>query len=179
MVPEEIAALSEVAAAPPIASETYIEPTRQRSWLAFQRMLGVIYAQGLPASQTASAFNAFLNRYPEQPVVYAAFLQFDFEQQDWRSAQSLIERYSRRFAEDNVFLIRAQANLEFRRGNIDAALAVYDHNFEPLWPADQIQSYFGLLERTHRERAFVAAAREQLAAHPDGRVKGASMSVIG
>jgi cellulose synthase operon protein C len=168
LVPQEIAVLNEVAAAPPIPSETYVAPTGQHSWVAFERILGTIYLQGLPPSQTASTFNAFLARYPDQPVLYAAFLQFQLEQQDWPAAQSVIERYIRQFPQDNIFPIRAQALLEFHRGNIDAALAVYDHAFQPLWPAELIQSYFALLDQTHRQRAFVAAAREQLATHPDG-----------
>jgi hypothetical protein len=168
MVPQEIAVLRDVAAAPPIASEAYIAPNQQRSWLAFERILGAINKQGLPPSETASAFSAFLVRYSDQPVLYAAFLQFQLEQQDWAAAQSLIDRYRRQFPQDDIFPIRAQALLEFRRGNIDAALDVYDQAFKPLWPAELIQSYFALLEQTHRQRAFVAAAREQLAAHPDG-----------
>jgi hypothetical protein len=168
MVPQEIAALSEVAAAPPVPSEAYIVPTQQRSWLAFESILGAIYQQNLPPAQTASTFDAFLARYPDQPAVYAAFLQFQLEQQDWPAAESLIARYSRQFPQDNIFPIRAHALLQFRRGNIDAAIAVYDHAFQPFWPAELIQSYFALLDRTHRQRAFVAAAREQLAAHPDG-----------
>ena len=168
MAPQEIAVLSEVAAAPPIPSETYIDPTEQRSWVAFERILGTIYLQGLPPAQTASTFNAFIARYPDQPVLYAAFLQFQLEQQDWPAAQSVIERYGRQFPQDKIFPIRAHALLEFQRGNIDAALAVYDHAFQPLWPAELIQSYFALLDQTHRQRAFVAAAREQLATHPDG-----------
>ena len=168
MVPQEIAILSEAAAAEPIPSEAYIDPTKQRSWLAFERILGAAYQQGLPASQTASTFSAFINRYPDQPVLYAAFLQFALEQQDWKAAQSVVERYQRQFPREDIFPIRAQARLEFRRGNIDAALAEYNHAFQPLWPAELIQSYFALLDQTHRQRAFVAAAREQLAAHPDG-----------
>ena len=168
LIPQEIATLNEVAAAPPIASETYIDPTQQRSWLAFERILGAIYLQNLPPSQTASTFSAFLARYPDQPAVYAAFLQFQLEQHDWPAAESLIVSYGRQFPQDSIFPIRAQALLEFRRGNIDAALAVYDRAFQPLWPRELIQSYFALLDQTHRQRAFVAAARAQLAAHPNG-----------
>ena len=168
MVPQEIAVLREVAAAPAMATEAYIEPGAQRSWLAFERILGAIYAQGLPASETASTFNAFVARYPEEPTVYAAYLQFEMEQKDWAGTQAVIDRYAKSFPRDKVFVIRAQALLEFRRGNVDAALAVYDRGFQPLWPSELIQSYFGLLETAHRQRAFVAAAREKLAARPDG-----------
>jgi len=168
MIPQEIAVLNEVAAAAPLASETYVAPTEQRSWRAFERILGILYQQGLEPAQTVSTFEAFLKRYPDQPVLYAAFLEFQLEEKDWAGAQSLIERYGRQFPQDKIFPIRAQALLEFRRGNIDAALAVYDHGFQPLWPQELVQSYFALLHQTHRQRAFVAAAREELTAHPDG-----------
>jgi cytochrome c-type biogenesis protein CcmH/NrfG len=168
LIPQEIATLNQVAASAPIASEMYLDPTQQRSWRIFERILGTIDLQNLPPSQTASTFSAFLARYPDQPAVYAAFLQFQLEQHDWPAAASLITSYRHQFPAENVFPIRAEALLEFRRGNIDAALAVYDHAFQPLWPTDLIQSYFALLDQTHRQRAFVAEARAQLAAHPDG-----------
>ena len=53
--------------------------------------------QGLPASQTASTFNAFIDRYPTSPSSTLHFWQFDLEQQDWKAAQSLIERYRKQF----------------------------------------------------------------------------------
>jgi len=168
MSQQEIAVLGEVAAAPMMPSEKYLDPSKQRSWMAFERILGTLYRQGLPSSQTASTFDAFLARYPDQPAVYAAAFQFQLEQRNWAEAERLLERYARQFPHDSIFPVRARALLEYRRGNVDAALAVYDHAFEPLWPAELVQSYLALLDQTHRQRAFVAAAREQLAAHPDG-----------
>jgi hypothetical protein len=167
-IPQEIATLKEVAAAPPAAADTYTNPTQQRSWLAFERMLGAIEQQGLPPAETSSTFTTFLARYPGQPSVYAAFFAFQLRQHDWAAAESLLARYRQQFPQDAVFPVRAQALLEYSRGNIDAALAVYDRAFQPLWPPELIQSYFELLNQTHRQRAFVADARAQLAAHPDG-----------
>jgi hypothetical protein len=166
--PQEIATLNEVAAAPTPSSETYLDPTRQRSWIAFERILTTIDQQGLPPADTAATFNAALTRYPNQPALYAATLQFDLDQKDWPAATALIARYHLQFPLDDIFPVRAQALLEFRRGNIDAALAVYDHAFQPLWSPDLVQSYLALLAQTHRQRAFVASARQQLTDHPDG-----------
>jgi hypothetical protein len=168
LVPEEIATLRDVALAPPLPAEAFTNPSSQRSWLAFERILGAIDQQGLPPAQTSATFADFLTRYPDQPAVYAANLQFQLDQKDWSAAEALISRYTQRLPQDAVFPIRARALLEFRRGNLDAALAVYDHAFQPLWPAELTQSYLALLDQTHRQRAFVAAAREQLVAHPDG-----------
>jgi hypothetical protein len=39
--------------------------------------------------------------------------------------------------------------------------------FQPLWPAELVQSYFDLLKLTYRERQFLERARSELAANPD------------
>ncbi len=60
--------------------------------------------------------------------------------------------------------------LEYRRGSsasIDKALAIYNAGFAPLWPAELVESYYSLLMQTHRQREFLAAARERLAQSPD------------
>jgi cytochrome c-type biogenesis protein CcmH/NrfG len=168
MSAQEIATLTEVATAPPLASEEYLKPGDQRSWQAFERILGTIYRQNLPATQTASKFDAFLTRYPDQPAIYAADLRFQLDQQDWNATSSLIMRYEHQFPTDKIFPMRARALLELRRNNAAAALALYDTSFQPLWPAELVQSYFALLEQTHQQRAFVVAARERLTTHPDG-----------
>ena len=48
-IPQAIAVLKQVAAAPSPASETYVDPTQQRSWRAFDRIFTLIHDQGLPA----------------------------------------------------------------------------------------------------------------------------------
>lgn len=167
-VAQELATLHQVAAAPPISAERFVDPAHQRSWNAFIRIFALINDQGLPVAQTNATFQAFLTRYPTEPSVYAQFLTWQLAQKDWSAAENLLARYQTAFPKDQVFPIRAQALLDYRRGNIDQALAIYDKSFQPLWDANLVQLYFGLLDATHRQRAFVADARAQLAAHPDG-----------
>jgi hypothetical protein len=168
LIPQELATLTEVAAAGPIASERFVDPARQRSWQAYQRMLALIADQGLPQAQVTTTFDALLTRYPDQPAAYAQFLSWQLSQKLWPDAEALIARYRKAFPQDEVFAIRAEALLEYRRGDVDRALATYDRSFQPLWPAPLVQSYFALLEATHRQRAFVDDARGRLARNPDG-----------
>ncbi len=168
----EIAALREVAAAAtgPASSDParFTNPTTQRSWQAYERLLALIADQALPPAETQSTYESFLTRYPAQPAVYARFLQFLLDEKNYPTAEALLPRFRQAFPQDTAFPIRAQALLEYRRGNLDRALAVYDGSFQPLWPTDLVQSYFALLAQTHRQRAFVADARARLAAHPEG-----------
>ena len=164
----EIQALREVAAAPPLAAERFTNPTTQRSWMAFERILKRITEQGLPAAETQASYTAFLARYPDQPAVYARSFEFLLEQKRYDAAEALIGRFHTAFPQDVAFPIRAQALIEARRGDPAKALAIYDRTFQPLWPADLIASYYALLAKTQQQREFVARARVQLAQHPDG-----------
>ena len=120
-----------------------------------------------PRNSTPST-KLFSPATPDQPAVYARSLQSLLDERDFATAETLIARYRKAFPADEVFPIRAQALLEYRRGNLDAALAVYDRAFQPLWPADLVQSWFVLLNQTHRQRAMIADARARLAQQPDG-----------
>ena len=165
---KELAVLREVAQAPNPEAERYLLPAQQRAWLTFNRSLDLIVQQGLPQSDTQATFDLFLNRYPDQPAVYARAFQADLDAQNYAAAQALIPRYQHALPHETDFPVRAQALLEYRRGNLDRALAVYEQAYQPLWSANLVQSYFALLAATHRQRAFVADARAKLAASPDG-----------
>ena len=66
-IASEIQTLREVAAAPAIPFERFVNPSTQRSWLTFERIFALITEQGLPPSETRAAYAAFLTRYPDQP----------------------------------------------------------------------------------------------------------------
>ena len=165
---DEIATLREVAAAPSPATERFIDPSQQRSYQAYLRILSLITEQDLAATESAATYDAFLTRYAAEPAVFARAFEWQLTQQNYPAAASLIARYKQAFPQDPIFPIRAQALLEYHRGNIDAALAVYDQSFQPLWPSSLVQSYFALLTETHHQRLFLADARRRLAQQPDG-----------
>ncbi len=167
-IPQEIATLREVAAAPAAVSERFEDPGHQRPWQAFLRILSLIAENAQPVADASATYDAFLNRYPAEPAVYARAFQFQLNQKDYPAAEALLARFHQAFPKDVEFPIRARALLEYRRGNVDRALAVYDQAFEPLWPSDLIQSYFSLLTETHRQRVLADDARGRLAQHPDG-----------
>ena len=165
---KELAALTTVASAPKLDSGRLLDPARQRSWQAFDRILTLEADQALPPAQTESTYDAFLTRYPDQPVVYARAFTWLVAQKQYPAAEALIPRFTRQFPQDKAFPIRAEAALAEARGNSDAAPAVYDRAFEPLWPDDLSRSYLALLAERHQQRTFEAQARAQLAQHPTG-----------
>ena len=164
----EIPILTQVAALPALPEEAYVPASQQRSWRLFNRLLYVQAAQGVSSAQMLAAYDAFLARYPVEPAAYARALAYALEQKNYPAAEALIARYKQHVPQDVIFPIRATALLALERDGPDRALIVYDQAFQPLWPAPLVASYLALLEQTHRQRAFVAAARAALLVNPNG-----------
>ena len=171
---DEVKMLMEVGSSPATPSEQYLAPVEQRSWKAFERLMLLAADQGLDDETVRRSYAAWIARYPQQPSLYARELHWLLDQskdgKKFDRASELIGQYRRDFPRDAVFPLKATALLEFRRGtkgSIDQALATYDAGFEPLWPAELVQSYYALLAQTHRQRRFLAEARARLAQSPD------------
>ncbi|HSA91682.1 MAG TPA: hypothetical protein VLE48_01615, partial [Terriglobales bacterium] len=164
---EEIAALAAVAAAPSPASELLVPAERQRSWRAFERAFSVIEEQALPQEASVAQYRAWMSRYPREAQVLRRFFDFLVAQKDFAAAEAQIATYSKAFPEDAIFPVRARAAVAHARGAEAEALAVYESSYQPLWPPELVQNYFGLLAKTHSLRTFLDRARAAVAADPD------------
>ncbi len=167
---DEIAALSVVAQSPQPASENLLAPRQQQSWLAFTRIFTVIAANALSAKTSETEYQDWISRYPREASLYSKYFEFLLAQKDFDRAAALIPAYSKAFPEDAVFPVKARALLDYRKGDIEQGLAVYDRSFQPLWPQELIQGYFGLMSETHNLRKFLDASRAAHAANPDDLV---------
>jgi len=163
----EVQTLMEVGAAPAQPAERYTAPAAQRSWQAFERVLPLAADQGLDDDVVAKTYAAWIARYPEQASLYARELKWLLDGKKFDKASALVAQYRRASPQDAVFPLKATALIEFRRGSIDAALKTCDAGFEPLWPAELVESYYALLAQTHNQRRFLADARARLAQNPD------------
>jgi hypothetical protein len=109
---DEIKILALVASAPPIAAEKLTAATQQRSWQAFERIFGIIQAQGLPKEISITQYRAWITRYPEEPALYAQFLQFLVAKKEYPTAGQLIADYRKHFPSDRIFPVKATAMVE-------------------------------------------------------------------
>ena len=168
---DEVKTLMEVGSAAAQPGEDYTAAQEQRSWKAFERVLAVAADQGMDEDVTARTYAAWMARYPQQPSLYAREFQWLLEQKKdakrFDKASGLIARYRKAYPTDAVFPMKATALLEYRRGSIDQALTTYDAGFQPLWPAELVESYYALLKETHNQRRFTADAQARLAKNPD------------
>jgi tetratricopeptide (TPR) repeat protein len=163
---DEIKALNATAQAPSTPADRLLPAAEQRSWKTFERIFTVIQDQALPSSVSVEQYRAWIDRYPRETSVYTCFFDFLVGQKRFEEAGKLVEDYQKAFPDDRVFPVRAQASIEYARGSIDAALALYDRSYQPLWPPELVQDYFELLKKTHRLRDSLARARASVAARP-------------
>ncbi len=164
---DEIKTLSLVAAAAPLASERLTPPTEQQSWRAFERIFGVVQAQGLSKDASIAQYRAWVGRYPKEASLYSRFLEFLVSQKEFAAAAQLIDDYRKQFPGDQIFPIKAKAMVDYRRGSVQEGLAVYEQTFQPLWDPQLVKSYFDLLRDTQNLRKFRDDANAALAKNPE------------
>ena len=167
----EIAALEVVGQAPASAQERWTAVEAQRSWRAFDRALKVVDQFALPRSAAEQIYAAWVERYPKEPSLYAREFAFlldgaNVAKGDLAAASDLMARYHAAFPGDKVFPVQAEAELAAKRGSAKDGLAVYERAFQPLWPAELVKSYFGLVLASKSQRQFADELRAKLAADP-------------
>ncbi|MBS1852927.1 MAG: tetratricopeptide repeat protein [Acidobacteria bacterium] len=164
---EEIKALAVIAHAAAGPDEILTPATQQRSWLAWERIFGVIQRHGLPPEQSVAQYKGWLARYPQEQTLYTRFLEYLIGQKDYSAAGQLIADYHQQFPGDEIFPVKAQALVEYRQGSVQGGLAVYERSFQPLWSPELVKSYFDLLTQTQNLRRFLDQARAALNANPE------------
>jgi len=164
---DEIKTLALVANAAPIAAEKLTPPAQQHSWQAFERVFAVIQAQGMPKDSSIAQYRAWIARYPDEPSLYARFLQFLVVEKEYSAAGDLIANYRKQFPNDQIFPVKAKAMVEYRRGSVRDGLSVYEQSFQPLWDPQLVKSYFDLLRDTQNLRKFRDDAHAALLANPE------------
>ncbi len=164
---DEIAALGVIARAPATPNEKRTAIEQQNSWLAFERIFKVIRENALPTDASDQNYRAWIDRYPEQQAVYSRYLQFLLDHKSFAVADKLIARYQSARPNEEVFPVKARALLAYKKGSVEQGLALYDRNFQPLWPQELIDSYFGLVTETRSLRKFLDHARADLERNPE------------
>lgn len=159
---EEIAALL---AATAVKDDPLLPAPNQRAWHAFERMAKVAEQEDVPDSTTDTVYLDWVARYPKEPAAWQKQIEFATKQREFTTAEDAIAKYASEF-HDDLAAVRMRAEVELRRGSPEAALAIYDHAFEPLWPQDMWAAWFKLLEQQGRLREFAGRARTALAANP-------------
>jgi len=163
---DEISTLRTIGDSPALSSERLTPPNQQTSWNAFERILGVIQAQGLPKESTIATYRAWISRYPSEEQLYVRFLDYLVRQKEFGAANQLIAVYQKQFPTDEIFPVKAKALVEYRQSSIQQGLAVYEKSFQPLWQPELVKGYFDLLAQTQGLRKFLDAARAALNKNP-------------
>lgn len=133
---------------------------------SFTRAIALVQAQAMPVEMGTGVYLAWIAKQPKDIAVRKQMHAYLLANQRWSDAEAVLNIYERTFPDDKVFPVLGKATLERKRGSAEKALAVYDAEFRPLWPAELVQSYFEVLKETHSLRNFLENARAQIASRP-------------
>ncbi|MGZ4897665.1 MAG: tetratricopeptide repeat protein, partial [Candidatus Angelobacter sp.] len=164
---DEVNALSAAGGMASPASERFTAVSDQRAWQAFERSFQVIQAQALGKNASIDQYNAWITRYPQEPGIFGRYFEFLLNGKDFKAAADMIAKYDDKFPNDEVFPTKARALLAYKQGSVEEGLAVYEKNFQPLWPPELIKNYFDLVRETRSLRKFLDQAHAALARNPD------------
>ena len=164
---DEVRILTVVGQLPSPASESLVVPAQQKSWAAFERSLQVAQAHAMPPDVTVAQYRSWIARYPRERSLYVRLFQFQLDRKNATAAQQAIADYQKAFPDDAVFPVKAKALLDYKQGSVEEGLAVYDRAFQPLWPAELVQNFFGLLRETRSTRKYADKWRADLDKAPD------------
>ena len=159
---EEIAALRAAAAIPSPDSE----PSPQKAWTAFERIVALIDEQLLGSTTAAEQYQAWVARYPKEPEVYRRACLALIAKKQFPAAEELLAAYERVFPDAAEFPTEARAGIELAKGSPAAALAAYEKSFQPLWSEQLAADYFSLLKEEGLLRKSVDQAHARIAANP-------------
>ena len=159
---DELAALM---AATSTKDDPLLPTESQPAWRAFVRMANVVAQEDLPNAVSDPVFRAWVGRYPKERAAWLALIDHLTMHREFAAAEIEIAAFGRTFR-DPAEPVRLRAALAEQRGDANAALAIYDRAFQPLWPDEMRASYFKLLEQEGQLREFAGRARTALASNP-------------
>lgn len=163
---DEMKALRAAALAPSAPAERLTPAARQRSWRTFGQMIELIRTQQLPADLVDQTYRDWMARYPQETEPYTRYFDYLRDHRQFDAAERQIAAYQKAFPDDRIYPFTARADLELRRGNAAQALALYEREFQPLWPSSLIESYLDMLEKAGRLRLFLAESRATVQKNP-------------
>jgi tetratricopeptide (TPR) repeat protein len=163
---KELSTLLQLGAAPLQASERFQVDSALAQWSAFTRAVKVSDDALLPAARHREIYEAWMKRFPRDVEPYQAYLNWTIQQKDSPAAIAAATRLKAAFPNDSELAINTDADLAALQNGLDAAIAVYDKAFSPLWPESLRARYYAALTNAHQLRAFVALAQAEAAARP-------------
>ncbi|MBX9604262.1 MAG: hypothetical protein K2X35_24875, partial [Bryobacteraceae bacterium] len=151
--------------APP--EERLLAVDQQRPWRTYQRLFALLNAQALDPELGIEQHRAWIQRYPDQPALYRAFLDYVIGKGRPDMVPEIAAAHRRAFPSGDAFLVMAEARAADARGNTAQAVAIFERALNAGSPAELVSPFFELLKRTSGLRRFLADARNGVAAAPE------------
>jgi Flp pilus assembly protein TadD len=139
-----------------------------RTAAAYSRAVQVASDALLPDTVALGTYRAWIAAFPHETKVRRDFLRYLAAHGQYTAADRELAAWRQAIPSDTTAAIAEEANIARRRGSVNQAIAIYDRAFRPLADAELLRSYFDLLAQEKRLRDFLAQARTEAQANPEG-----------
>jgi tetratricopeptide (TPR) repeat protein len=134
-------------------------PQEHRSAI-YQRVIALMRDHQPPALDLDHLYREMIEAHPDDFQIVQSYIEDLLAHRQMEKALAAINQFRSRYPK-NSYLLQTEANIDLSQHRVDAALAVYEQAFEPLWPPELTNDYLTLLKRVGRYRVYRRQLRQR------------------
>ncbi|MFQ3639777.1 MAG: tetratricopeptide repeat protein, partial [Chloracidobacterium sp.] len=125
------------------------------------RLAALAQNHALRGIDVTAFYRQLIERYPEDLTFLKRYLERLEATSKFDDALRALDEWQPKYPDEAAYFLKRRASLYDRRGERDAAIAVYDRAFDPLWPRVVVRDWYEFLRRYGRYRTYRRQLQER------------------
>ncbi len=134
--------------------------TAEREVLA-NRVADLVQKQALTKVDVTEFYRQLVEQRPEDVRFLKRYLERLVADGKFEAALRALDEWQPKYPDEAPDFLKLRADIYDKRGQRDAAVAVYDRAFDPLWPRAVVRDWYELLRRYGRYRTYRRQLQER------------------
>ncbi len=137
-----------------------LAPPAERQAIA-DRVSELVQKRALAGVDITAFYRRLIERQPDDLTLLKRYLDRLIADGKLDEALRALDEWQPKYSEEARYFLKARASVYDKRGQRDAAVAVYDRAFDPLWPRAVAQDWYDILRRYGRYRTYRRQLQER------------------
>ena len=125
------------------------------------RVSELVQKRALTGVDVADWYRQLIERHPEDITFLKRYLERLVADDKADEALRALDMWQPKYPDERRFFLQLRARIYDRRGQRDAAVAVYDQAFDPLWPRAVVSDWYERLRQYGRYRTYRRQLQER------------------
>jgi cellulose synthase operon protein C len=130
------------------------------------RLIGLARTHGLKKYFNAEFYKRVVVRDPTVFELFDQYVKQLVEEENYREALEFLRQNRDNFPEQKNYFIKEEVSILGSAGRLDEAEKVYVKAFNPFWPQEMLDEFYGFLEENNRLKAYGRDLREAFKRNP-------------